>query len=58
MERSLNCSDCAHYYQHYIRTHRRFVEIHDGHCVAAPRARNRTPDTPACDKFLPRPDRT
>ena len=46
MERSLTCSDCAHYYQHYIRTHRRFVEIHDGHCVAAPRARNRTPDTP------------
>ena len=39
MERSLTCSDCAHYYQHYIRTHRRFVEIHDGHCVAAPRAR-------------------
>ena len=34
MERSLTCSDCAHYYQHYIRTHRRFVEIHDGHCGA------------------------
>ena len=46
---SFTCSDCAHYYQHYIRTRRRFVEIHDGHCVAAP---------PACDKFLPRPDRT
>ena len=52
------CANCAHYYQHYIRTHRRFVEIHDGHWVAAPRTQNRTPDTPACDKFLPRPDRT
>ena len=55
---SFTCSNGAHYYQHYIRTRRRFVEIHDGHCVAAPRAKNRTPDTPACDKFLPRPDRT
>ena len=52
------CSDCAHYYQHYIRTKRRFVEIHDGHCVAAPRSRNRPPDTPACGKFLPRSGRT
>ena len=55
---SPTCSNCAHYYQHYIRRQRRFVEIHDGHCVAAPRTKNRTPDTPACDKFLPRPDRT
>lgn len=52
------CANCAHYYQHYIRRQRRFVEIHDGHCVAAPRTKNRTPDTPACDKFLPRPGRT
>lgn len=52
------CANCAHYYQHYIRTQRRFVDIHDGHCVAAPRTKNRTPDTPACDKFLPRPGRT
>ena len=52
------CANCAHYYQHYIRRQRRFVEIHDGHCAAAPRAKNRTPDAPACDKFLPRPGHT
>ena len=52
------CANCAHYYQHYIRRQRRFVEIHDGHCVAAPRTKSRAPDTPACDKFLPRPCHT
>ena len=55
---SPTCSDCAHYCQHYIRRQRRFVEIYDGHCVAAPRAKNRAPDTPVCDKFLPRSGHT
>ena len=55
---SCTCSNCAHYYQHYIRAQRRFVGICDGHCVTAPRTKNRPPDTPACDKFLPRQSHT
>ena len=54
MKNSPTCSDCANYYQHYIRIQRRFAAIQDGHCVAAPRTRNRTPDAPACGRFLPR----
>ena len=48
--REKTCSDCQHFYQHYVIDRQRATSINCGHC-SRPRLKKRTPDAPACDYF-------
>ena len=52
------CSDCKYYVQHYAKINNQgYRSVYCGHCHF-PRAKNRKPDSPACEKFSELPPST
>ena len=46
------CKHCVFYLQHYILSKKKLIRIYAGHCTN-PKVRNKRPDSPACDHFMP-----
>ena len=58
MPHHFTCLDCKYFLRHYTkRENGSFVPAAHGHC-RRPRIKLRQIESPACDKFLPRPGRT
>ena len=51
--KTVQCKDCKHFRQHYIRFGYRYDTAACGHCVY-PRLKHRRPDTQACVHFKQR----
>ena len=50
------CEQCRHFYRHYTRIkEHHYHPTAMGHCVH-PRVKPRMVDSPACDRFSPRPE--
>ena len=50
MDTQKNCGNCKHFYQHYVKSGKRFIPLDQGHCVH-PRLKDRTRSTAACPRF-------
>ena len=46
------CSQCAHFYQHYILNNKKIFRVFHGHCGQHP-AKAKRPYNAACDRFSP-----
>lgn len=46
------CADCRYYLQHYTFNARKIFRVHCGHCIFT-KARQRKPDSKACENYVP-----
>ncbi len=52
----MTCETCRHFYRHYVRVgNHKYRALDCGHC-SNPRCRDKTVDTPACQRFSRRPE--
>jgi len=48
------CKNCAHYRRHYLLDNECCMPVNCGHCTySSSRIKQRKPDSPACDHFVP-----
>lgn len=48
------CKTCQYYLQHYTMDTRKIFRVYCGHCTLG-RVRRKTPDTKACENYVPGP---